>query len=176
MDDISVSHAFRSMSTVSIIHGIILVIIAMLIFTNAKEAYVMVTTLLGIYLLVKGAIDFFVNFHGSRPDRGAMLFSSIVSIIAGMIVVVNPVFLTVLFGTLIIYVIGFAFIVSGVLSFRTSASMAIINILIGFVMLFFTESVAIGMIWFIALLILLGGILSIILGAHASNIAREIDM
>ena len=59
-EDKEVASAFSAMSTVSIVYGIILIIISMLIFTNTKETYVVVTTLLGVYLIVKGFIDFFV--------------------------------------------------------------------------------------------------------------------
>jgi uncharacterized membrane protein HdeD (DUF308 family) len=52
--------------------------------------------------------------------------------------------------------------------------MAIISIIIGLLMLFFTQETAVVFAWVIALLLLLSGIFTIIFGAATKNVAREI--
>jgi uncharacterized membrane protein HdeD (DUF308 family) len=166
--------AFGAMSAVSIVYGIILIIISMLIFTNTKETYVVVTTLLGIYLIVKGFIDFFAVFSSRNPHRGMTLFVSIISFLAGLFVIAAPLFSTVAVTGFVIYVLAFTFIIGGIASFKESIPMAIISIIIGLLMLFFTQETAVVFAWFIALLLLLSGIFTIIFGAATKNVAREI--
>jgi len=170
-----VAGMFGTMSTVSIIYGIILIIISMLIFMNTKETYVVVTTLLGVYLIVKGFIDFFAVFNSSNPQRGMTLFVSIVSFLGGLFVISAPLFATVAVTSFVIYVIGFTFILGGVMSFKESIPMAIISIIIGLLMFFFTKETAVAFSWFIALLLLLSGIVTIVFGAASKNVARELN-
>ncbi len=167
---------FGAMSTASIIYGIILIIISMFIFTNTKETYVIVTMLLGIYLIVKGFIDFFAVFSSKNPHRGMTLFVSIVSFIGGIFVLSAPLFATGIVATFVIYVIGFSFILSGIVSFKTSISMAILSILIGVMMFFFTKETAVGLAWLIGFLILIAGVVSIVFGASAKNVVRELNV
>lgn len=169
-----VAGMFGAMSAVSIVYGIILIIISMLIFMNVKEAYVLITTLLGVYLIVKGFIDFFAVFNSRNPHRGMTLFVSIVSFLAGLFVLGAPVFAATIGITFIFYVIGFTFILGGVMSFKESIPMAIVSIAIGFMMFIFTKESAIAVAWFIALLLLISGVFTIVFGAVAKNTAREI--
>lgn len=53
--------------------------------------------------------------------------------------------------------------------------MALVSIAIGILMFFFEESIAIGFVWLLAFLILLGGIFSITFGAMTRDVVREID-
>jgi len=170
-----VSGMFSAMSTASIVYGIILIIISMFLFTSPGKSYMLVTTLLGIYLVVKGIIDFIAVFNSNNSNKGMILFASVVYFISGFIVLSATMFATVFLVTLVVYVIGFSFILSGIVGFKESVPMAIVNIMIGFLMLFFEESVAIGFIWLISFMILLGGVFSIIFGATAKNVAREIS-
>ncbi len=169
-----VAGMFGAMSAVSIVYGIILIIISMLIFMNTKETYVVVTTLLGVYLIVKGFIDFFAVFNSRNPHRGITLFVSIVSFLAGLFVISAPLFATVAVATFVIYVLGFTFILGGIMSFKESIPMAIVSIAIGLLMFFFTKETAVAFAWFIALLLLLGGVFTIVFGAAAKNTAREL--
>ncbi len=170
-----VSDIFGAMGTASIVYGIILIIISMLLFTSPEKSYMLVTTLLGIYLVVKGLIDFIAVFNSKNSQRGVILFSGIVSFIAGLVVLSTIVFTTTFLVTFIIYVIGFSFILNGLVNIKKILSVALIDIAIGFVMFFFKEGVAIGFVWLLAFLILLGGIFSITFGAMTKNISREID-
>jgi uncharacterized membrane protein HdeD (DUF308 family) len=165
---------FGAMSAASIVYGIILIIISMLIFMNVKETYVVVTTLLGVYLIVKGVIDFFAVFNTRNPHRGMTLFVSILSFIIGLIVVGSPVFAAAIGTTFILWMIGLTFIISGFMSFKQSVPMAIISIVIGFLMLIFTPESAAVIAWFIALMLLLSGIFTIVFGAATKNVAREL--
>ena len=165
---------FNIMSSASIVYGIILIIISMLIFTNVGKAYILMATLLGIYLVVKGFIDFFATFNSHNSHRGMTLFASIVNFIVGLFVLGAPVFATTLGVAFIFYIIGLTFILGGVISFEESIPMAIISIIIGLMMFIFTKESAIVVAWFIALLLLLSGIITILFGATTRNIAREI--
>ncbi|XLQ20378.1 MAG: DUF308 domain-containing protein [Candidatus Moraniibacteriota bacterium] len=165
---------FGAMSTASIVYGIILIIISMFLFTSPDKSYMLVTTLLGIYLVVKGLIDFIAVFNSNNSDKGMTLFSSVVSFLAGFIVLSATVFATTFLVTFVIYVIGFSFVLSGLMGFKNSIPMALVNIAIGVLMFFFTEGVATGFVWMMAFLILLGGVFSIVFGAAAKNVVREI--
>jgi uncharacterized membrane protein HdeD (DUF308 family) len=165
---------FGAMSTASIVYGIILIIISMFLFISPEKSYVIVTTLLGVYLVVKGLIDFIAVFNTRNPRRGMTLFSSAVSFIAGFIVLAVPVFSATFLTTFAIFAIGISFIIAGFTLFKESIPMAIINIIIGIMMFFFTAGVAVAFVWIIAFLLLLGGVFSIVFGAQAKNVVREI--
>ena len=74
----------------------------------------------------------------------------------------------------VIYVLAFTFIIGGIASFKESIPMAIISIIIGLLMLFFTKETAVAFSWFIALLLLLSGVFTIVFGAATKNVAREL--
>lgn len=169
------SGVFGAMSTVSIIYGIILIIISMFLFTSPEKSYMLVTTLLGVYLVVKGLIDFIAVFNGNNPQKGAILFSSVVSFVAGFIVLSATVVVTTFLVTFVIYIIGFSFILSGLVDLKESLSRALVSIAIGVLMFFFEEGVATGFVWLLAFLILIGGIFSITFGAMTKNVVRAID-
>jgi uncharacterized membrane protein HdeD (DUF308 family) len=166
---------FGAMSTASIVYGIILIIISMFIFTNTKESYVLITMLMGVYLIVKGFIDFFAVFNSKNPHRMMTLFVSVISFIGGIFVLTAPFFATGIIAMFVIYVIGFSFILSGIVSFKSSIPMAILSIIIGILMFFFTKETAVGLAWFIGLLLLIAGAVSIVFGASAKNVVRELD-
>ena len=169
------SDIFSSMSTVSIVYGIILIIIAMFLFTNTGQTYMFATTLLGIYLLVKGLIDFVAVFNTRNENRVGILLSSAVYVLAGFFVVMNPLFSGTFLVTFILYIIAFSFVFGGVVSFFSDAKvMGIVNIAIGVLMFFSPQIFAWGLVWLIAMVILLGGIFTIIFGAMANSVSREI--
>ena len=170
-----VAGMFGTLSAASVVYGIILIFIAMLIFMNTKESYVFVTKLLAVYLLVKGIIDFVAVFNSRNPHRGRTLFVSVISFIAGLIVLAEPLYSAVFITGFAIYVLGFAFIFSGFMLFKESVIMAILSIIIGFLMFFFTKETAAIMAWFVALMILLSGVFAIVFGASAKNVAREMN-
>ncbi len=169
------SSMFGAVSTSSIVYGIMLIIISMFLFINPGQSYMLVTILLGVYLVVKGLIDFIAVFNSDNPQKGITLFDSVISFIAGFIVLSTTVFVMKFLVTFIVYIIGFSFILSGVIGFKKSILISLINIAIGILMFFFTESVAVGFVWLLAFLILLGGVFSITFGAMTRDIVRKID-
>lgn len=171
----NVSTLFKSMSMMSIVYGIILIIISMFLFTNTEQAYILVTTLLGVYLLVRGLIDFVVVFDTTHEHRGTELFMSVIYIIAGFIAVMHPLLATTFLATFIVYIIGFSFIIGGFLTCKISVPMALLNIVLGVLMLFYTQIFAYGFVWVIALVILLSGVFTITFGAIVNGVAHTID-
>lgn len=177
MDDVNQGFEgqLRAVSGVSIVYGIILIIISMMIFANPEEAYMLVVKLLGVYLLVKGIIDFFAVFRSKTQRRGELLFASAVGIICGSLVLLQPIIATKFLAGLMTYFIGFSFIISGFVAFSESKIASILSILLGVLMLFFTKEFAIGFAWLFALLILFLGIVTLIFGASTRNAARDIE-
>lgn len=170
-----VAGMFGAMSTASIVYGIILIIISMFLFTSPEKSYLIVTTLLGIYLVVKGLIDFIAVFNSSNPQKGMTLFVSIFSFLAGMLMLAVPTFAATSLVTFAVYFMGISLIISGIHIFKESIPMAMVTIALGVMMFFFTKGVAVSFVWFIAFLLLLGGVFSIVFGAKAKNVAREIN-
>lgn len=170
-----VSGIFSSMSTISIVYGIILIIISMFLFANVGETYMFATTLLGIYLLVKGLIDFVAVFNTQNEHRGGILLASVVYALAGFFVVMNPLFSGTFLVTFILYIVAFSFVFGGVVSlFSDAKMMGFVNIVIGCLMFFSPQIFATGFVWVLAFMILLGGIFTIIFGAMANSVSRAI--
>lgn len=169
------SEMFYSLSRASIIYGMLLILISMLIFTNTKESYMFVTTLLGVYLIVHGVIDFVGSFAKSNTRKGATLASGIVGFLLGLFVVSAPMFATTFLVTLVVYAIGLGFIFTGIVLLADSIPSAILHIIIGLLMFFFSQEFAVGFAWFIALLLLFAGLVTIVFGATAKGAAREIE-
>lgn len=162
-------------STVSIMMGIILVIISIKILSEPGVSVMALVRLLGIYLLLKGVIDFFTTFSSETKSKGFTIFGAIIGIIAGIIIISQPLFASVVTTTFLIWTLAIALIVSGAFSMSDSFVSGVLSIIVGF-LIFFIPSVALAatLIWLIGFLILFAGIFSIIAGAKLNLEARKI--
>ncbi len=169
------SSMIEATETASIIYGIMLIIISMFLFTSPGSSYILATILLGVYLIVRGIIDFIAIFNKANKHRILTTVFSIINIITGFVVLSSIVFSTIVLMTLVVYIIGFNFIFMGIMDFKNSILMAIINIIIGVMMFFFTGGAALGFIWALAFFILLEGIFLIVFGAKLNNVSQKIN-
>jgi uncharacterized membrane protein HdeD (DUF308 family) len=162
-------------SAVSIVTGIILIVISIMIMTNPGTSVLLLTTLLGIYLLIKGVFDLFTSFSSKTKNRGLTVFSAIVGILAGVFIVANPLLGSVVSVVFFVWMIAFALIISGILSMMDSVGMGILSIIIGILLLFASSvGVAAVFIWLLGFLVLFLGIFSIIAGAKLNFEAKKI--
>ena len=156
----------QSSSTISIVIGII---------SNPGISVIALITLLGIYLFIKGIIDFISIFSSKNKHRGLTIFASIVGIIAGIVILAHPLISSLFASTFFVWVIAFSLIVNGIASMSESVLFGIISLIVGVIFLFASVvSITIGLVWIIGLFLLFGGIFSIAAGAGFNLEAKKI--
>jgi len=162
-------------ATISIVTGIIMIIVSIYILSNPAISIVQLITLMAIYLIIKGVLDFFSAFSSKVKQRGWTIFGAIVGFIAGVIILAYPLMASVVTVTFYVWLIAFALIINGILSMKESVALGIISVIVGILLLFVPViSTAAVIIWLIGFMVLFLGIFSIIAGAKLNFEAKKI--
>lgn len=173
-DNEMMAGAMKSVSTASIIYGVIMIIIALFLFTNPENAMTILVKLFGVYAIVYGAIEFFSMFSSRNPSKGFSFFVAIINILVGIFVLSHVFFATAVTTLFVGYMIAFALIIAGIAYFKEHPFLGILKILIGIFIIFaFTVQTVTLIIWIIALLTLFAGIVAIVFGASANLDSKE---
>lgn len=101
---------------IPLVRGIVLIIFGLLMFARPGATLVSLIIFLGAYWLVGGIFDLIEGLMG-HTDRSRvwLIISAIISIIAGFIVMQQPVMAGVFTSTFLIYFIAIASIIAGVM-------------------------------------------------------------
>jgi uncharacterized membrane protein HdeD (DUF308 family) len=153
-----------------LLEGIALVILGILWLSSPGMTTVIVVQILGIYWLIAGIfriIDMFLD----HTAWGWKLFSGILGIIAGIIVVQHPVWSSAIVGATLIIILGIeGLIIGGVRIYEafTGAGWAAgilgaISILFGLILLINVWVATLGLPWVLGILAIVGGIAAIVL-------------
>ena len=153
-----------------LLEGIAALIIGLLLIASPQKSILVLVQLLGIYWLIKGMFNIIAIFIDSSA-WGWKLFAGIIGIIAGILVLQNPLWSGILVPSLMIWILGLQAIVVGVIaivqSFRGAgwgaAILGIISILVG---IFFVANTLIGLqlvVILSAILMIIGGIAAIVM-------------
>jgi len=97
-----------------LIQGIALVILGILFLTAPAATLVTLIFFLGIYWLIGGILDI-VSIFLDRTAWGWKLFSGIIGIIAGILIMQHPLWASLIVPATLIWLLGFAGIVIGVI-------------------------------------------------------------
>ncbi len=96
--------------------GIIFIFIGWLLLTNTAITTLRLVQILGLYWLISGVIGVVVSiFSQSVQSRGWKLAGSLLGIIAGLVVLNNPITSSVFTVAFLTYLIAFTFIFNGVI-------------------------------------------------------------
>ncbi len=98
-----------------IIQGVLLIFIGWYLLTTPALTTLALVTLLGLYWLIAGSVDVILAIFNKTGEksRGWELASGVIGIIAGLVIINNPVVSTVFTVTFLVYFVAFAFIFSG---------------------------------------------------------------
>lgn len=161
-----------------IVTGIIFVFVGWELVTNTALATIDLVVLLGLYWIVAGIIDIIIiAFDHEIKHVGIRLASSIIGIIAGIVIINHAILATVITVEFLAYLIAFAFMFSGFahifIGSQNRSTGAVKwswgSLIIGVIYLLFglfviagpTLFVAAGFIWAMGVFAMIGGIVSI---------------
>jgi uncharacterized membrane protein HdeD (DUF308 family) len=150
--------------------GILNIILGIMLLTTPAKTVLALVWVLGIYWVIQGIFTL-VNMFVDRTAWGWKLFSGLLSIIAGMIVVRHPIASAVAMPVVLMWILGIQGIVVGlialVMAFRgggiLSAIVGILSVVFGGIILFNATNPAmiVSFVWVAAILWIVGGIAAI---------------
>lgn len=99
-----------------LLQGIFTVLIGLMLMFSPVATTIILIRILGFYWLIAGFIDVLMAIaNKSLQSRGLTLFGGVLGIIAGMVVINNPIFAGILTPTMMMWFIALVFLVNGVL-------------------------------------------------------------
>ncbi len=159
---------------IPLIEGIAAIIIGLFFLTNPAETAITFVLALGIYWLIVGVMDI-IRIFTDRRNWGWKLFSGIVAILAGLLIIGgfrqgDPLRVTFNVGEVMIIVIGIMAIVYGVIGLVQAFAgggwwigiMAVVSMIFGVIMLYRPIIMTLSLPWALGFLLIGGGIFLII--------------
>ena len=152
----------------ALLEGIALVILGLLLLTNPAATTVVLIQFLGIYWLVKGIFELVSMFIDHR-QWGWKLFSGILGIIAGIIILQHPLWSALLVPATLVWLLGFFGVIMGCISiFRAFKGagwgvgiLGVLSIIFGLYLLANTFVSTLSLPWVVGLFALVGGAVAI---------------
>lgn len=156
---------------VVLLQGIAAVVIGVLLFTDPAPTLVTLTLFLGVFWFIYGIFEF-VRMFGGSSGWGWHLISGLLGVLCGLAIVRNPLWATVLIPATLVWLLGVAGIVMGIVSlieaFRGGGwgpgVLGGLSIILGLVLLFGNTLIAATvLVLTIAGIAVLGGIVAIVM-------------
>ncbi len=152
-----------------LIEGILAIIIGILLFTSTAQTVAGLVVFLGLYWLIKGIFDI-ISMFVDHTAWGWKLFIGIIGIIAGLVILRNPLMSTFVVPAVFTWVLGIYAIFAGIImlvqAFRGGGwgvgIMAVMGILIGILLLGNTLMSALILIYLAAGILIVGGIVAVV--------------
>ena len=152
-----------------LLEGIAAVIVGIMLLSNTAETTVFLIQVLGLYWLISGILSIIRIFMDSS-GWGWKLLSGVIGIMAGVLVLQNPLWSAILVPTTLVWMIGLGGIVMGIISliqaFRGggwgAGILGVLSIIFGIMLVGNAFIAALGLPWLIAIFALVGGIAAII--------------
>lgn len=165
-----------------LIEGILLIIIGIMFFVSPYQTLVTAVWVLGLYWLIRGIIDL-VSLIWDRSMWGWKIFTGILGIIAGWILLQQPLAGSLVLSTTLVFLLGFIGIFIGISSLIRGIQgagwgtliLGIIEIILGIILLVNAGGAAAWMPWVLGGLAILGGILTIIGAFNVRSAQHTID-
>lgn len=154
---------------VLLIQGISALIIGFLLLTETGATLLTLVVLLGIYWFVLGIFDL-VRMFSDPAGWGWKLFSGIIGILAGLVLIRHPLWSAVIGSSILVWVVGILGLIMGVVFIIRAIAgggwgMAIVgalSILLGLLLLFHTATTVVVLIYTAGVLLVVGGIVGIL--------------
>jgi uncharacterized membrane protein HdeD (DUF308 family) len=153
-----------------LLEGIAAVILGLLLFSNPRATMLVLVQVLGIYWLIKGVFAIVSIFIDSSM-WGWKLFVGVLGIIAGILVLQNPIWSSVLVPTVLVIILGIQGIIIGVVNLVQAFQgagwgagiLGVLSILLGLVLLTnaFIASFALASV--LGIFMVIGGIAAVVM-------------
>lgn len=155
---------------VVLIEGIAAVIIGILLLTNPGATTVVLVQALGLYWFIVGIIDI-VRIFIDSSNWGWKLFSGIIGILAGLLILNNPLWATLLVPTTLVWVFGFFGIIIGIIGLIQAFQgagwgagiLGILSVLFGLLLITNALGAALTLPYILGILGIVGGIAAVIM-------------
>lgn len=152
-----------------LLEGIALLIIGFLLLTNPAQTSISVVRILGLYWLISGIFQI-ISIFLDHTAWGWKLFAGILGIIAGIIVLDNPIWSPLVVGSVLIIILGIQGIVYGAVgvfqAFKGAgwgaAILGAISILFGIILLSNIWIATFSLPWVLGIFGIVGGIMAIV--------------
>lgn len=152
-----------------LLEGIAGLILGLLLLTNTARTIFTLVLILGIFWFVTGLVDLVMMFV-DRRQWGWKLFSGVIGIIAGLVVIRQPIWAAALLPATLVWLLGVAGVVIGTVGIVRALTgggwgiglLGALSIVIGILLLLHTALSTLALIYAVAVIAVLGGILAII--------------
>jgi uncharacterized membrane protein HdeD (DUF308 family)/predicted flap endonuclease-1-like 5' DNA nuclease len=169
-----------------LIEGLAAIMVGILLFTNPAATMLVLIQFLGFYWLITG-IFALVSLFWDRKDWGWKLFNGILGIVAGILIIQNPLWSTLLVPTTLAIVIGMTGIIIGIIQLIQAFKgggwgigiLGALSILLGVLLIARPVIAGLAFPWLLGGFLVAGGILALFgaLGLrNAEKQAREAEM
>ncbi len=152
-----------------LLEGVAGLILGLLLLTNTARTLFTLVLVLGIYWFVVGLLDLVMMFV-DRRHWGWKLLSGVVGIVAGLVVIRDPLWAAALIPTTLVWILGAAGVLIGLVAiFRAFTGggwgvgiLGVVSSVIGIFLLLHALVTAVVLIYTVALIAIIGGIIAIV--------------
>ncbi|MFN2134624.1 MAG: HdeD family acid-resistance protein [Candidatus Promineifilaceae bacterium] len=165
-----------------LIEGILLIILGVMFFMNPYGTMVTAVWVLGIYWLVRGIIEL-VSLIWDRALWGWKIFSGILGIVAGWILIQQPLGGTLVLSSTLVFILGFIGIFQGIVALIEGFKGAgwgtliigIISIILGVILLMNVRGAAAWMPWALGIMAIISGISALFGSFRVKSMQDRLD-
>ncbi len=172
-----------------LLRGITATLLGILLFTQTGVTLMVFMLFVGAYWFVDGIFTIFASIKGRKylANWGWGIFTGIISLLAGLVVLGQPLMAGLITASFMIYLVGFMVIISGIFSIVTGIRLrkeidnewsmiigGVLSLLFGFVLIFNPLLSLIVLVYFIGALSLVGGIILIVLSFQIRKAGKAV--
>jgi len=172
-----------------LLRGIAAVLLGILLFTNPDAILSVVIIFLGIYWVVDGIITLLASFTGreEHSNWGWGIFVGIISILAGLAVLSQPVLTAIFTTSFIVSFVGIMIIISGVWSIVTGFRLrktsgewvmiigGVLGLILGLLLVMNPLFSALVYVYIIAVFLIIGGFSLIVMAFQVKKLKKTIS-
>jgi uncharacterized membrane protein HdeD (DUF308 family) len=165
-----------------LIEGILLIVLGGFLLFNPYSTFLSIIWVLGIFWLIRGVMDL-VSLIWDRTMWGWKIVAGILGIIAGWIVIQNPISSTIVLSSVTVWFIAFTGIFLGITSLVRAFKgagwgtgiLGAISIGLGILLFFNTGAAMAALPWVMGFFAIFGGIVSIFGSFQVRNAQKTLD-
>ncbi len=162
-----------------LLEGIALIIVGLFLLTDPAITAVVLVQVLGIYWLIKGIFDI-VSIFIVQQGRGWRLFSGILGIIAGIVILNHPLWSPLVVGSVLVIVVGILGIFMGAMSLINAFQgegwgrgiLGVVSIILGIYLVFNAGLATLALPWVLGIFALVGGVAAIFMSFKVRRIEK----
>jgi uncharacterized membrane protein HdeD (DUF308 family) len=109
-----ISKALRAAWWLMLLRGVLLIILGLYALFNPGMTLVLLTQVIGFYMMLEGCLALWVGITGQTPSRMWTIVRGVLLVLAGLFFVAFPLIVAVVNATMFVYLIAIAIIASGI--------------------------------------------------------------